>query len=53
MLADNVAFASAQVADVCVDALVEPSASNKVVEIAAQENAPFRTMNELFSSVTV
>lgn len=40
-----------QVADVCVAALVEPSASNKVVEVIAKKNAPKMSMAELFNSV--
>ncbi|KAI7842437.1 hypothetical protein COHA_004076 [Chlorella ohadii] len=40
-----------QVAEVCVAALVEPSASGKVVEIIAEENAPARPLTELFASV--
>ena len=44
---------TSQVASVCVEALVEPAASNKVVEIVARENAPLRTYQDLFSSVSV
>ena len=40
-------------ADVCVEALVDPSASNKVVEVIAQENAPIRPMSDLFASIAV
>ncbi len=40
-----------QVAEVCIAALVEPSARNKVVEIIASKDAPERTFEELFSSV--
>lgn len=40
-----------QVAEVCIEALVEPAASNKVVEIIAEPNAPAKTISELFASV--
>lgn len=40
-----------QVAEVCVAALVEPAASNKVVEVIARGEAPERSMAELFESV--
>ena len=40
-----------QVADVCVDALVEPAASNKVVEIIAKQDTPRRPTTELFAAV--
>ena len=42
-----------QVADVCVEALVEPAANNKVVEVVARDTAPLRTYQTLFSSVSV
>ena len=40
-----------QVAEVCVAALVEPAAANKVVEVIAESGAPARTMLELFTAV--
>lgn len=40
-----------QVAEVCVAALVEPEASNKIVEVIAERNALVMTMAELFESV--
>lgn len=40
-----------QVADCCIQALVEPSASCKVVEIIAKQDAPRRPYTELFQSV--
>lgn len=40
-----------QVADVVVDALVEPSASGKVVEIVTDANQPNRSLAELFATV--
>ena len=40
-----------QVADCCVAALVEPSASGKVVEIIAEQGAPPAPFTELFASV--
>lgn len=40
-----------QVADCCVEALVEPSAKNKVVEIVTDANTPNRPYPELFGSV--
>ncbi len=41
-----------QVAEVCVAALTERAANNKVVEVIAKKDAPSRTMAELFESVT-
>lgn len=40
-----------QVAEICVDALSEPAASNKVVEIVADQNEIVRSAAELFSNV--
>ena len=40
-----------QVAEICVDALSEPAASNKVVEIVADQNEFARSAAELFSNV--
>ncbi|KAG2496346.1 hypothetical protein HYH03_005576 [Edaphochlamys debaryana] len=40
-----------QVAEVCVAALAEPFAQNKVVEVIAERDAPAKTMTELFSGV--
>lgn len=42
-----------QVADVCVEALVCPEASNKVVEIIATTTDPAKPISALFSSVGV
>mmetsp|Transcript_40238 Transcript_40238/g.89334 ORF Transcript_40238/g.89334 Transcript_40238/m.89334 type:complete len:288 (-) Transcript_40238:715-1578(-) len=42
-----------QVAEVCVAALVEPSASNKVVEIIAKPDAPALSFKELYEGVRV
>ncbi len=40
-----------KVAQVCVDALFQPAAQNKIVEVVAQPEAPSRSMEELFASV--
>ena len=40
-----------QVAEICVDALSEPAASNKVVEIVADQNEIVRSAAELFANV--
>lgn len=40
-----------QVAEVAVEALVYPEASYKVVEIVTRENAPKKSLQELFASV--
>lgn len=40
-----------QVADICVEAMVEDAAKNRVFEVAAQENAPYRPIGDLFASV--
>lgn len=40
-----------QVAEVCVDALVEPAAANKVVEIVTDVTAPPLTLTQMFESV--
>lgn len=39
-----------KVAQVCVDALLQPTARNKIVEIVAKPDAPSRSMAELFAS---
>jgi hypothetical protein len=38
---------------VCVEALVEPAAAGKVVEVIAKQSAPARSLAELFKSVRV
>ena len=40
-----------QVADVCVEALVEPAAADKVVEIIADVEATSLPMSQLFQGV--
>jgi uncharacterized protein YbjT (DUF2867 family) len=40
-----------KVAQVCVEALFQPAARNKIVEIVANADAPEKTWEELFSSV--
>jgi len=40
-----------KVAQVCVEALFDPQAKNKVVEIVAKPDAPAKSFGELFSSV--
>ncbi len=40
-----------QVAEICVDALSEPAATNKVVEIVADQNEIVRPAAELFAGV--
>jgi hypothetical protein len=40
-----------QVADVCVAALTEPAAGDKVVEVIAEKDAPTRSLGELFAGV--
>ncbi|MBW4654289.1 MAG: SDR family oxidoreductase [Kaiparowitsia implicata GSE-PSE-MK54-09C] len=40
-----------RVAEVCVEALVEPAAKNKVVEVVAKPEAAAKPFNELFASV--
>lgn len=40
-----------QVADICVEALVEDAARNRVFEVVAQESALFRPIGQLFTSV--
>lgn len=47
----RVASGALQVADCCVEALVEAGASNKVVEIIAKPENPRRPYTELFASV--
>lgn len=41
-----------KVAQVCIEALFEPSAQNKIVEIVAREGIAERSFAELFTSVT-
>jgi len=41
-----------KVAQVCVDALFQPAARNKIVEIVAKPDAPSCAMEELFAGVT-
>lgn len=41
-----------KVAQVCVEALFEPAAQNKIVEIVAKPDAPAKNFGELFASVT-
>jgi uncharacterized protein YbjT (DUF2867 family) len=40
-----------KVAQVCVEALFDPGARNKIVEIIAKSDAPAKTYNELFAGV--
>lgn len=40
-----------QVADICVEALVQDAAKNRVFEVVAQESAPYRPLGDLFASV--
>jgi len=40
-----------KVAEVCVEALYQPAARNKVVEIIAQDNVTERSFGDLFSSI--
>ena len=40
-----------QVAQVCVEALYQPAARNKIVEIVAKEQSPNQTFEQLFASV--
>lgn len=40
-----------KVAEVCVNALFQPAAKNKIIEIIAKPNVPKRSMEELFASV--
>jgi len=40
-----------QVAEVCINALVEPAAANKIVEIIAEDEAPYASYGALFSRV--
>lgn len=40
-----------KVAQVCVEALFDPQAKNKIVEIVAKPDAPARSFSELFASV--
>ncbi|MEP0869093.1 SDR family oxidoreductase [Trichocoleus desertorum AS-A10] len=41
----------AQVAQVCVEALFQPTARNQIVEVIAEAKAPARPVEELFTSV--
>ncbi|MBE9039289.1 NAD(P)H-binding protein [Oscillatoriales cyanobacterium LEGE 11467] len=41
-----------KVAQVCVEALCEPTSRNKIVEIVAREDAPDRDFDELFASIS-
>ena len=41
-----------QVADIAVEALVEPAAFNKVVEVVADQDSPLRSLADLFASVS-
>lgn len=41
-----------RVAEVCVEALFQPAARNKIVEIVAQENAAEQPLSSLFASVS-
>lgn len=45
------AICRSDVAEGCVAALVEPSASNKVIEVIAQDTQPRRPWTEIFASV--
>lgn len=47
----NGSIPRSKVAQVCVDALFQPAARNKVVEIIVQADAPSRSLEELFTSV--
>jgi uncharacterized protein YbjT (DUF2867 family) len=40
-----------KVAQVCVEALFEPTAKNKIVEVIAKEDAPAKSFGELFTNV--
>lgn len=41
-----------KVAQVCIESLFEPAAVNKIVEIVARPDAPQKSFNELFASVS-
>ncbi|MEM6425935.1 MAG: SDR family oxidoreductase [Cyanobacteria bacterium P01_H01_bin.119] len=41
----------AKVAQVCIEALFDPQARNKIVEIVAREEAPEKPLSELFAAV--
>ncbi len=45
-------LSSPQVAEVCVAALMEPAAENKVVEVIAESAAPAKPLAELFAGVS-
>ena len=49
--AETAACVCVQVAEILVDALAEPAAANKVVEIIADQNEIFRPASELFANV--
>jgi uncharacterized protein YbjT (DUF2867 family) len=40
-----------KVAEVCVEALLQPEAKNKIIEIVAKPDAPLMTFDQLFESV--
>lgn len=40
-----------KVAEACIAALVEPEASNKVIEVISQKDAPSKSWKELFASI--
>lgn len=40
-----------RVAEVCIEALFQPSANHKIIEIVAQSDAPKRSLSELFASI--
>jgi uncharacterized protein YbjT (DUF2867 family) len=42
-----------KVAQVCVEALFQPTARNKIVEVITKEDAPQKSFEQLFASVTV
>ena len=44
-------MACIQVAEILVDALAEPAAANKVVEVIADQNEISRPASELFANV--
>jgi hypothetical protein len=41
-----------KVAQVCVEALLQPQAQNKIVEIVAKPDAPAQPFDTLFASVS-
>ena len=40
-----------KVAEACIAALTEPSASNKIVEMISEQGAPYKPWNELFEQI--